>query len=139
MGFMSVAPASGHTLRALTVIDTCTRVTLVATAGFGGQQVVDVLSRVGITRGLPSLTTVTHGAASTSRALDHWTYTNSVKSDYIRRCPSVENAIVECFCAAARRESLSRHYYSNVVTSAACLARGARSTTTLDRTGRSAS
>lgn len=115
--FMSDALASGHKLRVLTVLDTCTRecVALEVATGFGGQQVADVLTRVGIARGLPATITVDNGTEFTSRALDHWAYRNRVKLDYIRPGKPTENGFIETFNAAVRRECLSQHYFSNVV------------------------
>lgn len=117
MDFMSDALASGHKLRVLTVLDTCTRecVALEVATGFGGQQVADVLTRVGITRGLPAVITVDNGTEFTSRALDHWAYRNGVKLDYIRPGKPTENGFIESFNAAVRRECLSQHYFVNVV------------------------
>jgi putative transposase len=95
MDFMSDALASGHRLRVLTVLDTCTRECMaleVATA-FGGQQVADVLTRLGITRCLPAVITADNGTELTSRALDHWACKNGVKLDYIRPGKPTENEV----------------------------------------------
>jgi len=63
MDFMSDALASGHRLRVLTVLDSRTRecVALEVATGFGGHQVAEVLTRVGVQRGLASVITVDHG------------------------------------------------------------------------------
>ena len=117
MDFMSDALASGHKLRVLTVLDTCTRecVALEVATGFGGQQVADGLTRVGITRGLPAVITVDNGTEFISRALDHWAYRNGVKSDHIRPGKPTENGFIESSNAAVRRACLSQHYFANVV------------------------
>jgi putative transposase len=77
--------------------------------------VADVLTRVGILRGLPSVITVDNGTEFTSRALDHWAYRSSVKLDYIRPGKPTEKGFIESFNAAVRRECLSQHYFANVV------------------------
>jgi putative transposase len=116
MDFMSDALASGHRLRVLTVLDTCTRecVALEVATGFGGHQVAEVLTRVGVQRGLASVITVDHGTEFTSRALDHWAYRNHVQLDYIRPGKPTDNGFIESFNAAVRRECLSQHYFSSV-------------------------
>ena len=116
MDFMSDALASGHRLRVLTVLDTCTRecVALEVAATFGGHQVADVLTRIGIERGLPPVITVDNGTEFTSRALDHWAYKNRLQLDYIRRGKPTDNGFIESFNAAVRRECLSQHYFSTV-------------------------
>ncbi len=116
MDFMSDALASGHKLRVLTVLDTCTRecVALEGGVSFRGHDVAQVLTRVGIARGLPAVITVDNGTEFTSRALDHWAYRNRVQLDYIRPGKPTDNNFIESFNAQVRRECLSQHYFSSV-------------------------
>jgi putative transposase len=117
MDFMSDALASGHKLRVLTVLDTCTRecVALEVATGFGGQQVAEVLTRVGVERGLPSVITVDHGTEFTSKALDHWAYKNRLQLDYTRPGKPTDNGFIESFNARVRCECLSQHYFSSII------------------------
>lgn len=116
MDFMSDALADGRKLRVLTVLDTCTRecVALEVAANFGGQKVADVLTRVGVRRGLPTTITVDNGTEFTSRALDHWAYRNKLKLDYTRPGKPTDNGFIESFNARFRSECLSQHYFSSV-------------------------
>ena len=116
MDFMSDALADGRKLRVLTVLDTCTRecVALEAAASFTGQRVAEVLTRVGVERGLPLTITVDNGTEFTSRALDHWAYKNKLKLDYTRPGKPTDNGFIESFNARVRSECLSQHYFSSV-------------------------
>jgi putative transposase len=116
MDFMSDALADGRKLRVLTVLDTCTRecLALEVASTFGGQRVADVLTRVGIYRGLSSTITVDNGTEFTSRALDYWAYRNRVKLDYTRPGKPTDNGFIESFNARVRSECLSQHYFSSV-------------------------
>lgn len=117
MDFMQDALGDGRRLRVLTVIDTCTRecVALEAGSGFTGQQVGDVLTRVGVARGLPSAITVDNGTEFTSKALDQWAYRNQLKLDYTRPGKPTDNGFIESFNAQVRRECLSQHYFSSLI------------------------
>jgi putative transposase len=117
MDFMSDALADGRKIRVLTVIDTCTRecVALEVATSFRGSDVAQVLTRVGIQRGLPTTITVDNGTEFTSKALDHWAYKNRLKLDYTRPGKPTDNGFIESFNAAVRRECLSQHYFSSVV------------------------
>lgn len=117
MDFMSDALADGRKLRVLTVLDTCTRecVALEVATSFRGSDVAQVLTRVGIQRGLPRTITVDNGTEFTSKALDHWAYKHRLKLDYTRPGKPTDNGFIESFNAAVRRECLSQHYFSSVV------------------------
>jgi putative transposase len=116
MDFMSDALGNGQKLRVLTVLDTCTRecVALQVATGFGGRQVAEVLTWVGIQRGLPAVITVDNGTEFTSKALDQWAYRNRLKLDYTRPGKPTDNGFIESFNAAVRRECLSQHYFSTI-------------------------
>ena len=117
MDFMLDELGDGRKLRVLPVIDTCTRecVALEAGSGFTGQQVGDVLTRVGIARGLPAVITVDNGTEFTSKALDPWAYRNKLKLDYTRPGKPTDNGFIESFNAQVRRECLSQHYFSSLI------------------------
>jgi len=116
MDFMSDALADGRKIRVLTVLDTCTRecVALEVATSFRGSDVAQVLTRVGIQRGLPTTITVDNGTEFTSKALDHWAYKNRLRLDYTRPGKPTDNGFIESFNAAVRRECLSQHYFSSV-------------------------
>jgi len=117
MDFMSDALADGRKLRVLTVLDTCTRecVALEVATTFRGSDVAQVLTRVGIERGLPRTITVDNGTEFTSKALDHWAYRNQLKLDYTRPGKPTDNNFIESFNAQVRRECLSQHYFLSII------------------------
>ena len=117
MDFMSEALADGRKLRVLTVLDTCTRecVALEVATGFGGQQVAEVLTKVGIERGRPAAITVDHGTEFTSKALDQWAYRKRTKLDYPRPGKPTDTGFSESFNAQVRRECLPQHYGSSLM------------------------
>jgi len=116
MDFMSDALANGQKLRVLTIVDAYTRecVALEVGAHFRGQDVATILTRVGFTRGLPRTINVDNGTEFTSRAFDHWAYTNHVQLDFSRPGKPTDNATIESFNASVRRECLSQHYFSTL-------------------------
>ena len=116
MDFMADALGNGQKLRVLTVVDAYTRecVALEAAAHFRGQDVATVLSRIAVTRGLPQMISVDNGTEFTSRAFDHWAYTNHVQLDFSRPGKPTDNATIESFNASVRRECLSQHYFSTL-------------------------
>jgi putative transposase len=116
MDFMSDALAGGQKLRVLTVLDTYTRECVALEVGvhFRGGDVAQVLTRVGVERGLPSVINVDNGTEFTSRALDHWAWSQRVEFDFSRRGKPVDNAFIEAFNSLVRRECLSQHYFSTL-------------------------
>ena len=116
MDFMSDALATGQKLRVLTVVDQYTRecVALEVGSHFRGQDVATILTRVSFTRGLPATINVDNGTEFTSRAFDHWAYTNHVQLDFSRPGKPTDNATIESFNASVRRECLSQHYFSTL-------------------------
>jgi len=100
----------------LTVVDQHTRecVALEAGSHFRGQDVAAILTRVGFSRGLPATINVDNGTEFTSRAFDHWAYTNHVQLDFSRPGKPTDNATIESFNASVRRECLSQHYFSTL-------------------------
>jgi putative transposase len=116
MDFMSDALASGQKLRVLTVVDTFTRECVALEVGtqFRGQDVARVLTRLGATRGLPTVIQCDNGTEFTSRALDHWAWTSKVTLDFSRPGKPTDNATIESFNASVRRECLSEHYFSTL-------------------------
>jgi putative transposase len=65
-------------------------------------------------RGLPGTINVDNGTEFTSRAFDHWAYTNRVQLDFSRPGKPTDNATIESFNASVRRECLSQHYFSTL-------------------------
>jgi putative transposase len=125
MDFMSDALASGHRLRVFTLVDAYTRecVALDAAAHFSGRDVAQILTRVAATHGLPTTIACDNGTEFTSRALDHWAYTNHVQLAFSRPGKPTDNAMIESFNASVRRECLSEHYFSTLIDTQTVLGR----------------
>jgi len=114
MDFMHDTVADGGTLRVLTVLDVYSRecVALVAGRGFSGKDVGRVLTQAGGERGgLPEVISVDNGTEFTSRALDHWAYTNRVELNFSRPGKPGDNPHIEAFNSVVRRECLTQHWF----------------------------
>ena len=113
MDFVHDTLAGGGSIRVLGVLDVHTRecVALVAARCFRGEDVAQVLREAGDEPGLPSAIQVDNGTEFTSRALDHWAYWNRVTLDFSRPGKPTDNAVIESFNAALRRECLSQHWF----------------------------
>ena len=116
MDFMSDALASGEKSRVLTVVDACTRecVTLEARRSFRGEDVAEILTRVGADHGLPTTISVDNGTEFTSKVFDHWAYANGVRLDFSRPGKPTGNATIESFNARLRQECLSEHSFTTL-------------------------
>ena len=116
MDFMSDSLAGGQKLRVLTVVDTYTRecLALEAARSFHGADVARILTQLATTRGLPATIKCDNGTEFTSRAFDHWAWSNGVQLDFSRPGKPTDNATIESFNASVRRECLSQHYFSTL-------------------------
>ena len=135
MDFMSDALANGQKLRVLTVLDAYTRecLALERSARFRGGDVARVLTRLGTVRGFPAVIQCDNGTEFTSRALDHWAWTNRVQLDFSRPGKPTDNVTIESFNASIRRECLSEHYFRLSPRHRSCSGSSGTSTTTTDR------
>ena len=114
MDFMHDTVADGRALRVLTVLDVYSRecVALVAGRGFSGKDVGRVLTEAGKERGgLPEVISVDNGTEFTSKALDHWAYTNRVELNFSRPGKPGDNPHIEAFNSVVRRECLTQHWF----------------------------
>ena len=111
MDFVSDALFDGRRLRALTVVDAFTREALAIDVdqGIKGEQVVEAMRRITLSRGAPIR--VDNGPDFISKALDHWAYENGVTLDYSRPGKSTDNAFVESFNGRLRDECLNTHWF----------------------------
>ena len=110
---MHDAFTDGRALRVLTIVDTFTRECLAVepATGFRGQDVADVLTKIGVRRGLPEMIRCDNGTEFTSVALDQWAHANKVRLDFSRPGKPTDNAFIESFNASVRRECLAQHYF----------------------------
>ncbi|KMO41601.1 integrase [Methylobacterium variabile] len=113
MDFVSDALFDGRWLRALTVVDAFTREALriEVDQGIKGEQVVAVVARLAILRGVPETIQVDNGPEFVSKALDRWAYENSVALDFSRPGKPTDNALVESFNGRLRDECLNANWF----------------------------
>ena len=109
MDFVAQRLPDGRWIRVLTVVDQYTRecVTLLADNTLSGEKVATALDKALLTRGAPESITVDNGTEFTSKALDHWAYSNGVHLDFIRPGRPVENGYIESFNGKLRDECLN--------------------------------
>ena len=109
MDFVSDALFDGRRLRALTVVDAYTREALAIDVdqGIKGEQVVDAMCRIALTRGAPKAIRVDNGPEFVSKALDRWAYEHGVTLDFSRPGKPTDNAFVESFNGRLRDECVS--------------------------------
>lgn len=113
MDFVSDALFDGRRLRALTVVDAYTREALAIDVGQGikGEQVVEAICRIAMTRGAPRTIRVDNGPEFVSKALDRWAYEHGVTLDFSRPGKPTDNAYVESFNGRLRDECLNAHWF----------------------------
>ena len=116
MDFVSDALFNGRRLRALTVIDNYTRECLAIEAGSGitGQQVADVLDRIGLTRTLPGTIFCDNGPEFISKSLDRWAYENGITLNFSQPGKPTDNAIIESFNGSFRDECLNTNWFMSL-------------------------
>jgi len=111
--FVSDNLADGSRYRALTVVDACTRESVVieVARSLSATSVTKALSRVIATRGKPSAITPDNGSEFTSRVFDAWAHEHGIALDFIRPGKPVENAFIESFNGRLRDECLNTHWF----------------------------
>jgi len=116
MDFVAQRLPDGRWIRVLTVVDQYTRecVTLLADNALSGEKVATALDKALLQRGVPESITVDNGAEFTSKALDHWAYSNGVYLDFIRPGRPVENGYIESFNGKLRDECLNVEVFFNL-------------------------
>jgi len=116
MDFVSDALFDGRRLRALTVVDAFTREALAIDVdqGIKGEQVVQAMTRIALSRGAPKTIRVDNGPEFISKALDRWAYENGVTLDFNRPGKPTDNAFVESFNRRLRDECLNTHWFPSL-------------------------
>ena len=113
MDFVTDSLVTGRRFRALVIVDDYSREcpAIEVDTSLGGRRVVEVLERLGETRGLPEVITVDNGPEFTGQALDEWAYRNGVKLNFIRPGKPIENAYAESFIGRLRDECLNDNWF----------------------------
>jgi putative transposase len=113
MDFVSDALFNGKRFRALTIVDDFSRecLNIFADQSIKGKGVADVLSFLGVIRGLPKRIRVDNGPEFISKDLDKWAYQNKVTLDYSRPGRPIDNAHIESFNGSFRDECLNTNWF----------------------------
>lgn len=113
MDFMADQLFDGRKFRLLTLVDDLSRESLAIEADqrLTAERVVEVLDRVGRSRGLPTKIRVDNGSEFTGRVLDQWAYVNGVRLDFSRRGKPTDKGLIEAFNGRLRAECLNESWF----------------------------
>jgi putative transposase len=116
LDFVADQLTDGRRFRALTIVDVFTRESPVIEVGqaMKGTDVVEVLNRLRVERGLPKTLFCDNGSEFTSQIMDLWAYQNGVKIDFSRPGKPTDNAYVESFNGTFRAECLDTHWFTTL-------------------------
>lgn len=116
MDFMHDALWNGRRFRVLPIVDTYTKecLRIEVDTSISGKRVANVLSEIGLFRGLPEHIVVDNGPEFISNALDQWAFSREVKLHFIRPGKPVENAFIESFNARFRDECLNENWFISI-------------------------
>ena len=113
MDFVADNLFDGRKLRALTVVDQYTRECLAIEVNqrLNGDDVVNVMQSICVTRGVPQVIKTDNGSEFISKALDRWAYEKQVTLDFSRPGKPTDNAFIESFNGRFRQECLNTHWF----------------------------
>lgn len=116
MDFVTDTLFDGRRIRALAVIDQCTREALAIEVDHSipSQRVIRVLDRLIELRGCPKAITSDNGPEFTSLVMDAWAQKNGIKLDFIRPGKPIENAHAESFIGRFRDECLNENVFASL-------------------------
>ncbi len=116
MDFVHDELMDGRKIRMLTVVDKLSRESLAVEGGFGlkSENVVDILNKLKLFRGVPEIICVDNGSEFTSKLLDQWAYINEVKLHFIRPGKPTENGHIESFNGRLRDEFLNTNIFESL-------------------------
>jgi putative transposase len=116
MDFVSDHVSSGRRFRALTVVDTFSRVApgILVDGSISGERVGRFLDELATTHGLPTTITVDNGPEFISNALDQWAYARGVTLHFIQPGKPTQNAFIESFNGRFRNECLNANWFDSL-------------------------
>ena len=116
MDFVADQLADGSRFRSLTVVDIYTRECLAIESGqrLKGEDVVMVLNRIKLHRGVPKMLYCDNGSEFSSQAMDLWAYNSGVRIAFSRPGKPTDNAFVESFNGTFRAECLDAHWFTTL-------------------------
>jgi putative transposase len=113
MDFVHDELVSGKKIRMLTIVDHFSRESVKIEVGHGlkSKEVIQSLSLLKLTRGLPEIITVDNGSEFSSKQMDQWAFENNVQLHFIRPGKPTENAYIESFNGRLRDECLNANIF----------------------------
>ena len=116
MDFVHDGLVEGRRIRALTILDLCTREApwIEVATSIPGDRVVRVLERLAEVHGLPKRIISDNGPEFRSLALATWAEKRGVELDFIEPGKPVQNAFIESFNGTLRDECLNEHCFLNL-------------------------
>lgn len=116
MDFVADQLADGSRFRSWTVVDIYTRECLAIESGqrLKGEDVVMVLNRSKLHRGVPKMLYCDNGSEFSSQAMDLWAYQSGVRIAFSRPGKPTDNAFVESFNGTFRAECLDAHWFTTL-------------------------
>jgi len=116
MDFVFDRSAEGRVLKCLTIVDDATHesVAIVPERAIGGLQLIRILDRLAVTRGLPKVIRTDNGKEFCGRAMLTWAHSNRVVLRLIEPGKPNQNAYIESFNGRLRDECLNEHWFVNL-------------------------
>ena len=116
MDFVFDRSAEGRALKCLTIVDDATHesVAIVPERAIGGLQLIRILDRLAVTRGLPKVIRTDNGKEFCGRTMLTWAHTNRVVLRLIEPGKPNQNAYIESFNGRLRDECLNEHWFVNL-------------------------
>ena len=116
MDFVFDRVAGGRVLKILTIVDDATHesVAVEARHWFGGNQVVELLSRLRHTKGLPKVIRSDNGKEFIGKAMLTFAHDQGIALRPIEPGKPNQNAYIESFNGRFRDECLSEHWFLNL-------------------------
>ena len=116
MDFAHDQLAGGRRFRCLTTVANFSRVSLCIEAGrsLTGRDVVRVLERLKLLRGVPKIIPVDDGTEFTCRALEQWAYPNGVRLDLSGGGTPTDTPFIESSNGKLRAECLDQHHFASL-------------------------
>ena len=116
LDFVSDTLASGRRIRALAVLDTCTReaLSIEVDTSLPATRVVRALDQLIHERTTPTTIVLDNGPELTSQLLDQWADHHNVRLQFIEPGKPIQNAFIESFNSRFRDECLNAHWFTSL-------------------------
>ena len=116
MDFVADQLADGRRFRSLTVVNIYTReyLAIESEQRLKGEDVVMVLNRIKLPRGVPKMLYCHDGGEFFSQAMNLWACQNGVRMAFSRPGKPTDNAFLESFNGTFRTECLDAHWFPSL-------------------------